>query len=142
MTEECPDCPPEEGEPELTEAQKIILNLNRANNAMIKRIEKATGGQVDVSGERHEEFINRLVDWGIVSREQMEQFNLWWVDHLNSKLMKLEADIRARQQQALAEERAAAQQAQLAARQRQSPGLIVPGHLRGQNGTGRRGGGR
>lgn len=131
---------PEE-KPELTEAQKIILNLNRANNAMIRRIEKATGSQVDVSGERHEEFINRLVEWGIVSREQMEQFNLWWVDHLNSKLMKLEADIRARQQQALAEERAAQQRARNATR-RETPGLIVPGHLRGPNGTGRRGGGR
>lgn len=128
---------PQPDDDEFTDAQKIIRNLNRANMDMIQRIEQMTGGQIDVAPERHETFINYLVDIGVLTIEQMEAFNLNWVDHLNSKLMRMEADLRARIAQQAKEERDAQAARKLGVRPA-AAGLIVPGNPRGQNGTGRR----
>lgn len=128
---------PQPDDEEFTDAQKIIRNLNRANMDMIQRIEQMTGGQIDVAPERHETFINYLVEIGVLTIEQMEAFNLNWVDHLNSKLMRMEADLRARIAQQAKEERDAQAARKLGVRPA-AAGLIVPGNPRGQNGTGRR----
>lgn len=126
-----------EPKPEFTDRQKLIMSLNRANNSIIKRLE-SYGVEIDPTGKRNEMFMEKLVEWGIVTSDQMEEFNLAWVDHFNSYLIKTEADFIA----AIKER----QQAERDARARRKLGikedpaaLIVPGHSGRQNGNGRRG---
>lgn len=137
----CPDCEPmsDEAKEELTERQKKILELNKANGEMIGRIEK-WGFNLDGIGEsRIEVFIENLIEWGVITSDQMEQFNLEWCEDLNSRLMKMETQARAaavRLRQHEAEQRRA-QHDQIVTPQ--PPALIVPGHSGRKNGNGRRG---
>lgn len=77
-------------QPEPTERQKIILSLNKANNRLLSKFAKLGIAVDGISEERHELFFNFLVDIGFIPQEYMEEFNLKWVDHLNSKLVLME----------------------------------------------------
>lgn len=119
---------------QLTERQKMIRNLNQSNHQMLARISKMTRGQVEIdpTGGRMELFFEKLIEWGVITSDQMEEFNLAWVDHFNSYLMQRETEIR----EALKE---AQRRSSGLATPGPPGGLIVPGHHGRQNGAGRRG---
>lgn len=127
MTEELP-------QDEMTERQKLIVNLNKANNDILQRITRMSRGQfeIDPTGARMEMFLEKLIEFGVITSDQMEEFNLAWVDHFNSYLMQKETQLR----EALvkAQERSTGLATPGAA-----GGLIVPGNGGRPGGVGRRG---
>lgn len=122
---------------EQTERQRKILETNQRNADILQRL-AAAGVEIDPTGKRTEMFMERLVTWGVISKDQLEEFDLAWVEHFNEYLVKLEVDLRAASEKDR-EERRTAQAARKLGVTPQSPGIIVPGHGRGKNGSGRRG---
>lgn len=97
---------------ELTERQSMILNLRKANREILARL---ASQQVQVSGianERHESFILYLIELGVLTKDQMEHFDVLWESQLNDTLQKQEIEFSK----------------QLAKRRAAAPRLIIPGH--------------
>lgn len=77
----------------LTERQSMIVSLRQANRGILARL---TSRNVQVDGigvERHESFIQFLVDIGVITEEQIEQFDLQWESYLNDTLQKKEVEM-------------------------------------------------
>lgn len=120
----------EQGEP--TERQRKILDINQANSDILQRL-AVFGVDIDPTGKRGEMLYEKLVEWGIITKDQLEEFDLAWVEYFNGYLMKLEVDLRAQAKRAEEERRAA--QFGVA----KPSGIVVPGHNGRKNGNGRRG---
>lgn len=125
----------DEQKKELTPIQHRIIEVNEANNDILKRLTKM-GVNVDPTGQRFEMFTEMLMDLGIVPKEAMEEFNLRWVEFFNNYLVKTEVQIREQIEAQVEHARRAQTQSRLGL----SPGgVIVPGHDGRANGSGRRG---
>lgn len=123
-------------EPQWTERQKKIIDLNKANRDIVGRLQQL-GLDVDPTGERFEMFAEFLIQIGVIAADQMEEFNLRWVQHFNDRLVKMEVQVVAQMRRAQEQARRAETQAKLGVRP--SSGIVVPGVNGRPNGSGRRG---
>lgn len=135
--EDTPEMPDDEipTEPQWTPTQKQIIELNKANNEILKRL-GGMGLNIDPTGQRFEMFTEMLVEAGIASAEAMEAFNLRWVEFFNNYLVQTEVRVRAQIEAQIEHARRAQAQARLGVGQ--SAGIVVPGNGGRANGTGRR----
>lgn len=126
----------DEQEPQFSERQKEILDLNKANNAILKRLSDM-GLNIDPTGKRFEMFTEMLVELGVISSDAMEDFNLRWVKFFNDYLVQTEVRVREQIEAQIEHARRAQAKAKLGVPQ-SAGGLIVPGVGGRENGSGRR----
>lgn len=81
--------------------QQRALELQAQNQAMIHKL-NANGGQVgNLMQTRHEQFIGFLVKVGVLTADQLDDFNIEWEEFVNTELSNVMDEVlkQIRQQQ-------------------------------------------
>lgn len=88
-------------EQKLNEKQQRAVDMQAENQAMIQKL-AAHGAQVgNLMTTRHEQFIGFLVNNGVITRDQLDDFNIEWEEFVNKELNESMGKVMAhiRQQQ-------------------------------------------
>ena len=86
----------------LDHKKKQLQKLVEGNERAYGEMQAATGGRmnIDFDSARREMFMSKLVEWGIVSEEQMVDFDLEFHTQVETAIKKGWEDIREQQRQA------------------------------------------
>lgn len=78
--------------PDMSETLKQVIKLHTENTELMQWMSQF-GVAVDILSARFELLFNKMVEWGIISQEQDEGFELLWETTLANQLREQKAQI-------------------------------------------------